>query len=218
MISKTKIKTKILVNIYHIFMFLNSMTWRKRYFGLEYLERLEEENKNWIYCAWHNNVSSMPWTVFRKRERITVLVSASKDGEMITQALHKLNQSAVRGSSSRGGGRAFIQMLRLIREGNVTAITPDGPRGPCYQLQMGAILLAQKSGRPLIPYHIEADRAWRFPRSWDQHKIPKPFSNVTISIGQPFYISANLNKEELATMQRVFEKKMLENINLSLHT
>lgn len=128
-------------------------------------------------------------TVCRLRNRrMAMMASASRDGELIARAIEKLGNVPVRGSSSFRGGQAVRDMVRALRAGADGAMTPDGPRGPVYQCQGGALRIAALSGCALVPYELEANRQWRI-RSWDRHKIPKPFATIYEYIGEPLHVT-----------------------------
>ncbi|MBK8230395.1 MAG: lysophospholipid acyltransferase family protein [Candidatus Eisenbacteria bacterium] len=130
---------------------------------------------------WHHNILPLCWG-FRGRE-ITVLVSESADGEIISQIIHRLGIGTARGSSSRGGLRALLALTRVAETAPV-AITPDGPRGPRHQLQPGVLLVAQRAGVPIVPLASGA-RARKRLRSWDRFLVPLPFARVRIFVGAP---------------------------------
>jgi len=106
----------------------------------------------------------------------------------------------------------LLAMIKEIKAGKNGAITPDGPRGPRYVLQDGIITIAQKTGVPLVPFHVEATRQWIFEKSWDRHKLPKPFSKLVISVGNPFSVPATLAPEAFAQIKKAFENEM--NLNM----
>jgi lysophospholipid acyltransferase (LPLAT)-like uncharacterized protein len=174
--------------------------------GAGYIQELVERGEPWLYCTWHNNIAM---AVCRNRNRgLALMASASRDGELIARAIERLGNTAIRGSSSRRGGRAVRDMVRALGQGTIGAITPDGPRGPVYQCQPGAVWIAALAGCPLVPYELEARRQWRA-GSWDRHKIPKPFSPVYEYIGEPFHVTrqALSNNSALDELQ----KRMLDN-------
>ena len=111
------------------------------------------------------------------------LTSTSRDGELIAQFLGRFGIGPVRGSASERGSTALRELIRFLRRGCDVGITPDGSRGPCYEIKPGLVLLAQLSGRRIVP--ISFEYAWRT-RSWDRFFIPKPFSRVTFVVGEPF--------------------------------
>ena len=186
------------------------LTCRKRYQGTEHLESLIKAEKNWIFSFWHNNITTAIWIL--KNRKLISLISASRDGELAARLIEKMGNLPVRGSSSRGGVKALLKMIRLLKQGSNGAITPDGPRGPKYKLQSGAITLAQKSGLPLIPLHIESTRQWIFHKSWDRHKIPKPFSTIVVCYGKPIYIPKSLKGDSIEKARIDFEREMMKNV------
>jgi lysophospholipid acyltransferase (LPLAT)-like uncharacterized protein len=123
-----------------------------------------------------------------------------------------LGNQTVRGSSSRGGAKALLAMIKGIKAGNNAAITPDGPRGPKYRLQQGAITISQKSSTPLVPLHFESTNQWIFSKSWDKHKMPKPFSTIVASVGAPFQVPEKMDKEQTEIAVKEFETQMMNNV------
>lgn len=136
-----------------------------------------------LWAFWHNRILITPYMFERyfPKRRGAALASQSKDGEIIAEFIGSFGLRPIRGSSSRGGGRALVEMKRAIDAGYDAAITPDGPRGPRYRLNPGVIKLAQITGAPVLPMHIEYSRCWRL-KSWDGFMIPKPFATVEITL------------------------------------
>src|SRR6516165_7112175 len=137
-----------------------------------------------VMLIWHNRILGMP-TVFRryypKRKGLLVLTSASRDGAYLSEFVKNFGMGAVRGSSSRGGAAALLDLVRNLENGFDLCITPDGPRGPKYNLGPGAILLSKKCQVPLMPLAIEYSTYWRF-NSWDGFAVPRPFAQMTVTI------------------------------------
>lgn len=134
-----------------------------------------------IWTSWHNRIfvlAPMYRRYLRSRSG-ACLTSPSKDGAIIATTMKCFGVDAVRGSSSRGGLKALLSLKKWIDNGFDVAITPDGPRGPRYALAPGLIMLAQKTGAAILPIRIEYSSYWHL-RSWDQFRIPKPFSKVTV--------------------------------------
>ena len=152
-----------------------------------------------IFIFWHNRLLLIPmiWKRFLLRDRPVgvAMISASRDGELITQFLDRFGLTAVRGSTNHRGSGALRELAGWIKRGHDVGITPDGSRGPCYQIKPGLVLLAQLSGRPLLPISLEYSSAWRA-RSWDRFFIPKPFSKVTFIVGEPLLVRRTANAEE----------------------
>ena len=136
-----------------------------------------------IWLFWHNRLFVIPHLQnrFLPERPGAALTSASKDGEILAGLLQRFNIRPVRGSSSRRGATALIELIRLCRQGYNVAITPDGPRGPRYRLNPGVIALAQNTGAPVMPIRVAYSAAWEL-RSWDRFLIPKPFARVTITL------------------------------------
>ena len=109
-------------------------------------------------------------------------------------------------------------MIKGIKSGCNGVITPDGPRGPRYELQSGAISISQKSEAPLVPMHVESTRQWIFNKSWDKHKFPKPFSTVIISIGEPFTVQPKMDSKRFESTRKAFENEMMSNVRLAEET
>ena len=142
-----------------------------------------------IFVFWHNRILLVPvvWNRFLDRgraQRGMALTSPSRDGELIAQLINRFGVCPVRGSASRRGSTALRELARLLKRGHDVGITPDGSRGPLYEIKPGLVLLAQLTGRPVLPISFEFSRAWRL-KSWDRFFIPKPFSTVTFRVGAP---------------------------------
>ena len=161
-----------------------------------------------IVCFWHNRILGITFAFDRiypkKRAGVTVLTSPSKDGEILAQLVGAFGMKAVRGSSSRRGSRALLELVKLIRSGRDIAITPDGPRGPRYLLGPGIILLAQTTGTRIVPAHASFSRCVRM-KTWDGFIIPLPFSKVSVTIDKALAIPAELTAEEFETKRQNLE-------------
>lgn len=134
-----------------------------------------------VYAFWHRCVIAATW-FFRGRD-IAVMTSQSYDGEMIARVIERFGFRAVRGSSSRGGVAALLGMRDEVEAGRVAAFTIDGPRGPVYVAKPGPVLLARKTGRPLVLFHIALARCWTL-NSWDRFMVPRPFSRAVLVVGR----------------------------------
>lgn len=138
-----------------------------------------------VFCFWHNRIPTA--TYFWRRRGIVVMSSRSFDSEYIARFIQRFGYGAARGSSTRGGKAALIQMIRAVRSGRSAAFTVDGPKGPLYEAKPGALLLAAKTGAAILPFSISLDRCWRLP-SWDRIEIPQPFARAVVVIGAPFRV------------------------------
>jgi lysophospholipid acyltransferase (LPLAT)-like uncharacterized protein len=162
----------------------SSYSWRER--GLEHLDRVVAGGRQPIFAFWHGRIFSA--TLYFRDRGITVMTSENFDGEWIARIIRRFGFGTARGSTSRGGVRALVQLRRDMSEGRPAAFTIDGPRGPAGVAQAGAVWLAGATGNPLVPFHIESSSHWTL-KSWDRHQIPKPGSDVAIAIGAPIDIS-----------------------------
>jgi len=163
-----------------------------------------------IYTFWHNRVFLA--TYFWQKRRIVVMTSQSFDGEYIARFIQRFGYGAARGSSTRGAVGAIIEMARLMRAGSPTAFTIDGPKGPRYIAKMGAVLLAKKTGQPILPFTITA-RHWQAKRSWDGFQVPLPFSRARVNIAPPMYVPADADESSLAAKRDQLQAA-LDEINL----
>jgi hypothetical protein len=167
-------------------------TYRWQVDGREHLDRLEAAGRHPILALWHGRI--LPATLFFRDRGIVVLASENFDGEWIARLLARFGYGSVRGSTSRGGARALVQLKRLVEDGRTTAFTVDGPRGPALVAQPGAVWLAKATGEPILPFHVEASRSWRV-RSWDRAQVPRPFSRVTMCLGAPIEVPGDADDE-----------------------
>ncbi|MDX6577201.1 MAG: hypothetical protein QOE96_3154 [Blastocatellia bacterium] len=163
--------------------------------GWEHWDAASTEGKLPIYTFWHNRVFLS--TYFWRRRRIVVMTSQSFDGEFIARFIQRFGYGAARGSSTRGATGAVVRMVRLMRAGCPTAFTIDGPKGPRYVAKMGSVLLAKKTGNPILPFTISADKFWEARKSWDRFQVPRPFTRARVEIAAPIYVQPNADDTEL---------------------
>jgi len=139
--------------------------------------------------------------------KLGFLISPSVDGEIGAMLVRRLGAEVVRGSSTHTGARALRDYYQALVHGMSPAITPDGPKGPAWKFKPGAVLLAQLSQRPIIPFSYAASRAWKI--QWDRFIIPQPFSRIVIAIGEPVYVAKGLDAAALARIQSEMEQKLV---------
>jgi lysophospholipid acyltransferase (LPLAT)-like uncharacterized protein len=147
-----------------------------------------------ILCFWHRAIFSSTW-VFRM-QNIGVITSQSFDGEYIARIISAFGYVPIRGSSSRGGLRALLESRRILEKRRTVAFTTDGPRGPLYVTKPGPVLLASKTGVPMVAFHIALEKAWLL-HSWDHFMIPKPFSRALLCMSAKMEIPAELEGARL---------------------
>ena len=176
--------------------------------GWENWEAASTEGKLPIYTAWHNRVFLS--TYFWRRRRIVVMTSQSFDGEYIARFIQRFGYGASRGSSTRGATGALVEMVRLMRAGCPAGFTIDGPKGPKYVAKMGAVLLARKTGQPILPFTITADRFWEVKKSWDGFQVPKPFTRARVGIAPPIFVRPDADEEELKAKRDELQRALNE--------
>ena len=167
---------------------------------------------NYIAALWHNRLLLISY-VLKKffPDRLGAgLISASRDGDLIADVTQRFGFDVVRGSSSRMGASALLELSEILTSGRDVLLTPDGPRGPAYELGPGIVFLAQKTGAPVVPINMEYSSCWRV-KSWDRFIIPKPFSKVRVIIGPPQQIKPTSTAEEFEE-----ERLRLQSVMLSL--
>jgi len=154
---------------------------------------------------WHGRI--LHATVRFQRRGIVVIISENFDGEWIAGLIHRFGYGTARGSTSRGALRALLQLKRELAAGRTVGFALDGPRGPARVAQPGAVWLAKSTGNPVVPFHLEADRHWTL-GSWDRTQIPKPFSRVSVVVGEPFEVAADASDEDLTAACRTLEARL----------
>jgi lysophospholipid acyltransferase (LPLAT)-like uncharacterized protein len=179
--------------------------------GAQHYKAIEKAGKLPIICFWHNRI--FLGTYFHRDRRIVVITSQSFDGEYIARFIQRFGFGAIRGSSTRGGVGALVEMIRLMKNGLATAFSIDGPKGPRYVAKSGACLLAKKTGNPILPFLVEAEKYWTI-KSWDKLQIPKPFTRARFFYAAPIYIARDANDEEIERKRGELQNKLDELVEL----
>ena len=162
-------------------------TWRVETVHAERWRGLVEANQPHVFVLWHDALLPLLW--WHRGRGVTIVVSDAQDGQYLAEYARRIGYREARGSSTRGGVRALIRVVKALRAGGVAAFTPDGPRGPRREFKGGILLAAQRGGAMVLPLHAGADRAWRL-ASWDRFLVPKPFARVRIVYGTPFEVES----------------------------
>jgi lysophospholipid acyltransferase (LPLAT)-like uncharacterized protein len=160
-------------------------TWRWRVEGLQHYDAVIASGRQPIIAFWHGRI--LPGTVFFRDRGIVVITSQNFDGEWIARIIRRFGYGTARGSSSRGGARALVQLRRDLAAGRPVGFALDGPRGPARVVQPGAVWLAGATGQPLLPLHLEASHVWTM-KSWDRTQVPKPFARVSVVLDAPLFV------------------------------
>jgi hypothetical protein len=181
----------------------STLRWRTE--GLEHLDKIFADGRRPIMAFWHGRI--LPATVYFRGRGIVVITSENFDGEWIAGIIERFGYGTSRGSTSRGALRALLQLKRDMAAGLPAGFTVDGPRGPAGVSQPGAVWLAKATGNPILPFHIEANRHWTL-RSWDRTQIPKPFSTVTLVIGEPLHVEAEANEAAIERARQSLDERL----------
>ena len=180
------------------------VTYRWHAEGLEHYDSIVASGRQPIMAFWHGRI--LPATLFFRNRAIVVMISRNFDGEWIARIIRNFGYGTARGSTSKGGVRALVELRRTLAEGKPAGFALDGPRGPARVAQPGAVFLAGATGNPILPFHFEASRYWTAGR-WDQTQVPKPFSRVALVVGAPIEVSST--DEALIEAKRVELERVL---------
>lgn len=180
-------------------------TLRWRVEGLSHLDEVVAGGRHPVMAFWHGRI--LPATYFFRRRGIVVITSANFDGEWIAGIIERFGYRTARGSTSRGGQRALLQLTRDMAAGKAAGFTLDGPRGPAQVAQPGAVWLAKATGNPVVPFHLEANRHWTL-RSWDRTQIPKPFATVSLAVGEPIEVPPDADEAAVERARRLLETRL----------
>ena len=159
-----------------------------------------------IWPLWHETILMSVW--YHRDQDVHVMISASRDGELISRVARFFGYVPVRGSSHRGGKEALSELIACLKEGRRCAITPDGPRGPRREIKIGVLSLARVTGAPVVPFAFAAEHCWRL-RSWDRFIIPKPFSRAVFVYGNPIRVQRRGGEEDLKLIQTELDRVTL---------
>jgi len=178
---------------------------RYKVLNKHYLFSAEQNNKPYIVITWHGRML-LPIYVLKNRALIA-MVSEHGDGEIIAKTIERLGYKTIRGSSTRGGSKAFRNMMRALRKGHPCTILPDGPQGPRQYMKLGAIRLAQRTNALLLPLTFSAKKPITI-NSWDRFTLWWPFSKLYAVFGEPVQIPKNTTRSELEQYREHIEKRM----------
>lgn len=172
-------------------------------------------NQNFIGALWHNRLLLLPSILrrFFPDRNGAALISASRDGALLADLVQRFGYGVVRGSSSRKGAVAMLQLAEILSAHKDVVITPDGPRGPAYEIGPGIVFLAQQTRAPVLPLNIEYSSYWRL-KSWDRFILPRPFSTVRVLIGQPHHVRPTSTEPEFEQERVRLQDAMMRLVEL----
>jgi lysophospholipid acyltransferase (LPLAT)-like uncharacterized protein len=217
-LSEYSFKDRLLIRaadlVFYLLITLIGLTARFEVIGWENHEAVEKSGELPIYVFWHDRIFLT--TYWWRNRKIVVMTSRSFDGEYIARFIQRFGYGAVRGSSTRGAVGAVIEMARLMRAGCTTAFTIDGPKGPRYVAKMGAVLLAKKTGQPIMPVTMALQKFWTV-KSWDQFQIPKPFTKARVYVAPAIRVPTDADEDTL-NAKRDELQATLDNLNRETDT
>lgn len=211
---REKLLNWLIAALLYVVVRLITMTCQIVELGKEHIDDLVETPRPVVFSFWHNNMFVLlyyfSFYVIKRGIPLNVLVSQSGEGDFMSLTAQFFGANTTRGSSSKGGREAFQALLKSIkREKRSIIIAPDGPKGPVYQFQSGTAILSQSTGAPIVPIGYACTKCWKF-RSWDQFFIPKPFSKIAMSIGEPYTVPRKLDGPNGMEVERAqLEKRMM---------
>ncbi len=169
----------------------------------------------YIGALWHNRLLLLPHVIrrFLPQRHGAALISASRDGALLADLVQRFGFDVVRGSSSRKGVTAMLQLADVMANGRDAVITPDGPRGPAYEIGPGIVFLAQKAAAAVVPINMEYSSCWRL-RSWDRFVLPRPFSTVRVIFGAPHVVRATASDEEFQSERIRLQDAMMQAVEM----
>lgn len=164
----------------------------------------------YIGALWHNRLLLLPHVIkrFLPQRHGAALISASRDGALLADLVRRFGFDVVRGSTSRKGAAAMLQLADIMANGRDAVITPDGPRGPAYEIGAGVVFLAQKSGAAIVPINMEYASCWRL-KSWDGFILPRPFSTVRVIFGAPHAVAQTDTDEAFESERMRLQNAMM---------
>lgn len=211
-------KEKIINLILNIIVRFFNMTYRYQIIGNENITKAENSNpfKTYVISVWHQTMFST--LTSSMNVKYALIVSRSKDGDFIANACKGFGHIPARGSSSKGGKEALLEVIKLMKSGMPSAMAVDGPRGPYHEIKPGILEMARLTDSPIIPWSTYPSRTWCFHKSWDKFFIPKPFAKIVIVFGDPIFVPKNVSREEFEVIRAHLTQKMNEGEELAKKT
>jgi lysophospholipid acyltransferase (LPLAT)-like uncharacterized protein len=177
-------------------------SWRIEVVRCESWTQVAAAERPYVLLCWHDALLPVMW--HHRHRGIRAVVSEARDGQYLAAFAASLGYGLIRGSSTRGGRRALLDVMRALRQGVPVGITPDGPRGPSRILKRGALAAAARTGAVVLPVHAEARPNWRA-GSWDRFLVPPPLARVRVAYGAPFEVGPGPAAEQVAVSRAIQE-------------
>lgn len=204
---------RLAARMFYMLLRMLRFTWRV-YFSDPHGIMEAGRDRPLIFCAWHNRLAYVMIAIRediqpKTGRRLAAMVSASRDGAFLVEILRAFDVEPVRGSTSRRGRQALLELSRQVKAGLHLGITPDGPRGPCYEIQDGILSLAQLTGLPIVPLGCQARRKVRF-KSWDRFQLPWPLTRCDVAFGEPLEVPRKATDEQRNALKDDLKRRMME--------
>ena len=183
----------------HAFARLTGPTLRYEVLGWQHIDRVRSQNRHCVYSFWHQTIFLAMW--WWRHRGVVAMTSGNFDGQILGRALERLGYAVTHGSSSRGGLRGLAVLANQLERGHDVAFAADGPRGPRYIAKPGPVILARRSSSPIVPFHLFAEHAHIFEKSWDCFQLPRPFSRVVLLIGSPIDVPGKSGRDLVESKQ-----------------
>lgn len=186
-------------------------TWRIKNINKEHYMQSRKDGKRPVLVLWHDSL--LPLSFSHYKDSLATIASDSKDGDLIAYILEKWGFMPARGSSTRGGIKAAMKLVKLCKSNNIpAAITVDGPKGPRHEVKSGAVFIAKCLDNEIYAVTLKTDRFIRF-NSWDKFIFPKPFAKVEVWYSEPFYVSESKDEASLKSDTEKLQQFMLARTN-----
>jgi hypothetical protein len=183
-----------------------SRTFRYRRYNYAPVCRRREEKRPVVFAIWHDEM--FPLFHLHRGEKVTAVVSASNDGEILAQFMARMGYGLARGSSSRFGLRALKTAAQVMDKGRDIIFTVDGPTGPRHKAKPGAVYLAARFNAQIVPVRVGMPQKYVFSKSWDKFCLPLPFSRIDVHYGEPYTPGSEISTKALADQSRELENKL----------
>lgn len=191
---KQRVVIRMVGLLLYVLVSVISRTLRIETQGIDWQDMKERSWDVPIVCSWHDRLFA---GIYHLRNRgLTVMSSISFDAEYTARCIQRFGYGVIKGSSTRGGTRALVEMIRLMKQGVPMAFAIDGPRGPRHIVKPGPLLLAKRTGNPMIPICSDLKAYWTL-NSWDKFRIPKPFTRAVIIFGEPIFVASDADDDGL---------------------
>jgi len=171
-------------------------TLRFEVLGWQHAQRVYAAGQRAIWSFWHRSIFSVMW--WGRDRGVVVMNSTNFDGQWTRRVIERLGYGTAQGSSTRGGLRGLAVMAQRLEQGRDAAFTIDGPRGPRYLAKPGPVMLARRTGCPILTFHVGLERGYTFAKTWDLFQIPYPFSRAVMAFAPPIYVPGDADREMMA--------------------